>query len=316
MHYRFCDLSLRSNIPLPELHPAAEAVADLDFEVLPEGNPDQAPTDWFHHREMDDGRVWLTFARQETGYLLRFSVFADFMVSYDRKRVRCLPKPGLPSETIRHFLLDQVLPLVISQRGALVLHASAVATPHGAIAFIGDTGRGKSTLATCLTQLGHSLLTDDCLVVREQGGEFSVLPTYPSLRVKPNTVAALLGPELVLPEVAHYSRKKRLGPESMELAFAHDAVPLRRLFFLGDPRQPPTNHNAAAVITRMPAQQALVELIRSSFRLDCLDRDSLLTEFEACGHLARSPLVSRLDFQRDFKMISALCATILAVSAR
>ncbi|MGH3755458.1 MAG: hypothetical protein ACRDRP_22735 [Pseudonocardiaceae bacterium] len=52
-------------------------------------------------------------------------------------------------------------------RGELVLHASAVHLDElgGAVAFVGSSGRGKSTLATLLCAAGGRLVTDDVLRV-------------------------------------------------------------------------------------------------------------------------------------------------------
>ena len=47
------------------------------------------------------------------------------------------PFPDSPPETIRHLLLNQVLPLVLSRRGRTVLHASAVSYAGRVAAFIG-----------------------------------------------------------------------------------------------------------------------------------------------------------------------------------
>ena len=38
---------------------------------------------------------------------------------------------------------------MLSRRESLVLHASAILTPEGVIAFVGKSGQGKSTLAAC-----------------------------------------------------------------------------------------------------------------------------------------------------------------------
>jgi hypothetical protein len=53
---------------------------------------------------------------------------------------------------------------VLAHRGHTVLHASAVAG-DAALAFVGQSRRGKSTLAALLCLNGASLITDDVLVV-------------------------------------------------------------------------------------------------------------------------------------------------------
>ena len=314
MYYRYCDLVLRASTPMPELPPASGTSADVEFELLPPAELEPTPIEWFHHREAANGDVWLTFARQVRGYLLRFTVYADFMLLDEGARILAVPRPGVPLETIRHLLLDQVMPLVLSQRGGLIMHASAVAVPGGAIAFVGDTGRGKSTLATSLTQRGHRLITDDCLVVREQSGQFVAMPTYPGLRIFANTADALLGPGPALPRVAHYTPKKRLGPDNIQLPFEFDAVPLRRVFFLEPPDHALATNREPVVFTRMPPHTAMLELIRTSVRLDHEDRPRHRSEFENCKCLIRSTPLYKLAFVRNLARLPEVCEAILANS--
>jgi hypothetical protein len=308
MLYRLCDLVLRSNVPLPELPPAAQTTVDVDFELLPAGELEEVAAEWFHRRELDNGRVWLTFGRLAAGYLLRFPRFADFTLLDATRRVRCRPRPGLPEVTLRHLLVDQVLPLVLSQRGALVLHASAVAIPQGVLAFVGETGRGKSTLAASLCQRGCNLVTDDYLVLRERGSDFWAMPTYPGLRVMPATVAALFEEGLDLQSVAHYTQKKRVGPDNTPLTFQTEALPLRRLFFLDR-----FADKGATVVNSITRRDAFFEFTRSSVSLDCQSPESLQLGFLGCNRLAGLPFLNRLAMPRDFALLPAVCDAILGI---
>jgi hypothetical protein len=310
MFYRLCDLVLRSNVPLPELPPAAQTTADLDFELLPAGELEEVAAEWFHRREFENGRVWLTFARLGAGYLLRFPRYADFTVLDDARRVDCRPRPGVPPTTLHHLLLDQVLPLVLSKRGGLVLHASAVTLPEGVIAFLGDTGRGKSTLAASLAQRGFGLVTDDCLVVRERGRDFWGFPSYPGLRVLPDTLSALFNRELNLPQVAHYTQKMRLRPDHAPLAFEAQPKPLRKIYFLGEPK----TGEDQALITPVSTRDGLVQLIGAVVRLDCQNRDDLLAEFETCSRLVKSTAPLQLTLPRDYTALGRVCEVLLADS--
>ncbi len=55
--------------------------------------------------------------------------------------------------------------ILLHQRGRLVLHASAAVVAGQAVAFVGESGYGKSTLALALTPPGE-VLTDDVLPIR------------------------------------------------------------------------------------------------------------------------------------------------------
>ena len=311
MRYRFCDLVLESNTPLPELPDTLETDVSIAFELLEPGISLTQPTEWYHHRETNGGQIWLNFGRVEAGYVLRFSVYADFLIMDSGTRIQCVPRLGTPHNTIRHLFLDQVMPLVLSLRGDIVLHASAVAISGKAVAFIGDTGRGKSTIACYLTKAGHNLLTDDCLVVRRYGSDFVVHPTYPGLRVMPKSLASVWGGTVDLPDVAHYSRKKRLGPNIESFTFAQGPIPLGTLYFLVDPAWPAIPSENAAQITPMPPRDTLIELIRSSFRLDFQDRPRLAMELRNCHSLAKSAQFFWLAFCRNYTSLPAVCELIV-----
>jgi hypothetical protein len=57
-----------------------------------------------------------------------------------------------------------VLPMFLHLAGFEVLHASAVATDQGAVAFAARSGTGKSTAARLLAERGHPRLADDATV--------------------------------------------------------------------------------------------------------------------------------------------------------
>src|SRR5262245_5340416 len=71
--------------------------------------------------------------------------------------------PDANEATIR-LLLTASLAMVLHQRGILAIHASVVAINNqSAVAFLGEKGWGKSTLAAALHARGHTFLSDDLL---------------------------------------------------------------------------------------------------------------------------------------------------------
>lgn len=64
-------------------------------------------------------------------------------------------------QTVRTFLLGSGLAALFHQRGDLILHASAVETPAGAVLFCGRKGAGKSTVAAALAAGGLPLIAED-----------------------------------------------------------------------------------------------------------------------------------------------------------
>ena len=75
------------------------------------------------------------------------------------------------SEEADHDLLGVLLagPVaaeVLARAGHLVVHGSAVATPSGAVVFVGPPSVGASTLAAALSNHGYPLLSDDVVAIR------------------------------------------------------------------------------------------------------------------------------------------------------
>ena len=92
------------------------------------------------------------------------------------------PAGDADEQVLRLFLLGPVLAVLLHQRGRLVLHASGVALDGCAVAFLGGSGWGKSTLAGLLHRRGHRFLTDDVLPVDVERGR-TVAPGIPELKV-------------------------------------------------------------------------------------------------------------------------------------
>ncbi len=306
--YSICGFTLKSNIALPELLFAYNKKPNLAFRLLRAQRVD-APFRWLHHYLLFDGRPWLSVGELGTGYLFRFPDLADFHLLPKAKEIRCYPNPNTPLETIRHLLLDQVMPLILSERGKLVLHASAVVTPEGAIAFLGETGRGKSTLTASFAQRGFSVLTDDCLLVEEQNGQLFGIPSYPGLRLWPDSISALFGNKSRLPRVAHYADKKRLTARDERLRFATEAAPLHKIYVLAGAQQ--TEH-LMPTIDQLSPRDAFIELITYSYRLRVSGHKRLNKEFERIGRAASSLAVCRLSSPKNLSLLAVVQDAILA----
>lgn len=78
-----------------------------------------------------------------------------------------------------------ILPHLLQLQGWLVLHASAVLTPHGLLALSAPSGTGKSTCAYGLQSLGYRVWADDVLVLRADDFGWHGLPLPFRLRLRP-----------------------------------------------------------------------------------------------------------------------------------
>jgi hypothetical protein len=278
-------LTLASTIPLPELRRAPRGAVGCHIRRRSEA-VELGSVDWFHRWRLGD-RTWLRFGRHAGGYLLRFPDLSDFVVSSAGDRIDCHPTRRLPSSTLRHLLLDQVLPLSLTLGGRVVLHASAVHLPgFGSVAFAGESGRGKSTLAAALASRGGQLVTDDTLVLEREGAEVMAIPGYPGVRLWADQFAG--SDRSRARAVAHYTTKRRLRPRAV--TFRVRPSPLRALFLLA-PRAPGI---APAALARCSPRDRLMGLVRVAYVMDVEDRTRLAELFDNLARVAAEVPVARL----------------------
>jgi len=267
----------------------------------------QAPlaTPPFHSWTFPDGTLWTEFHRADGGYLLRFPQLADFLVATNARTVSCFPVPDASDGTTQHLYLNQVLPLVLSKLGKQVFHASAVEIGAGAIAFLGESGRGKSTLAAGFAVSGCRFLTDDGLVLEPNSKGFEALPSHPSIRLWEDSEAALIPPAARRAPPVHYTTKARFLADE-DLAFCEVPRPLRRVYVLGD--------GVAEDVTIEPltAAETLIELVKHSFILDIEEQPRLASHFDQVAALANRPIHYRIDYPRQFEKLTTVRQSILS----
>jgi dephospho-CoA kinase len=126
-----------------------------------------------------------------TQYLLNIRGIARYLVTAGHEIV-IDPDDAAPALDVRGYLLGSIFVVLCQQRGLLPLHASAVASKSGVVAFLANSGQGKSTLAAHLAQRGFRVLADDvCLIDATQPGSAMVIPTAPWLKLWRNSLENL-----------------------------------------------------------------------------------------------------------------------------
>ncbi|MFL6751761.1 MAG: hypothetical protein ACJ8FL_00820 [Sphingomicrobium sp.] len=167
--YQIFGLNVRSDIALPELLSAPEGLEpDVTVRV---GNADAR----------EPGRAGL----HAKGEALIFVVpeIARYRIEQGRDVV-VEPAPGAPERNVRLYLLGSVFGAILHQRGLLPLHANAVEIDGKAVAFMGASGEGKSTLAAWFHDRGHRVIADDvCVIGFDETSRAMVRPGLPRLRL-------------------------------------------------------------------------------------------------------------------------------------
>ncbi len=131
-----------------------------------------------------DGVAWYTFAQCAETVVGRVYRLADFVIDTESRQVIFHRDPACDPEIVAILLTGTVTAFLLSAKGALVLHASAVEVDSEAVAFVGLSGQGKTTVATLLCTEGYPLVTDDLLPVEAHGGEVTCVPGGIELRVR------------------------------------------------------------------------------------------------------------------------------------
>lgn len=286
--YQLSDLLFTSDAPLAELDPLGAVTAPVETQVQWRGSRPRpaAPGPRFSAWLTEDDQEWLTFADAPGGYRLTFPEYGDFDVTADASRVAIHPYPDSPPETMRHLLLNQVLPLVLSRRGRTVLHASAISHAGQVVAFIGRSGAGKSTLAVACARAGASVVADDCLVVHPADGRWLAVPCLAGVRLWPEALRLFGWDAGSGASTAHYSEKRRIdaverGADDPRLSFETRTLPLTAILYMSTASSAvPTSPGA------LRGRNAAMAIASEVFRIDWRDPRESRRHFEAVSAIA------------------------------
>jgi hypothetical protein len=304
MNYRFGDIVLASDFRCSQLPEVATGQPDLEFHVIRSASLPRGQR-WDHAWKAPHGDVALQCARDDETYRLGMPGLATFTIDPLADSIACYPAGDTSATTIEHLLIDQVLPRVLAHRGRLVLHGGAVETPTGALLFLGDSGAGKSTLCGAFAQAGHRVLGDDGVMVREGIlGGFELLPTYPGLRLLPESLAFLYddGMPPSLP-VADHTPKRRIEPP----AAATGTARLRAIYAL--------DRGNGIAIAEVKGASAILALVKSSFHLHLGDPGRSRAHLESITGVADTVPIRLLVYPRDFAALASVLEAVL-VDAR
>lgn len=145
---------VQSAIELPELSVIEPATTHPPVDVTIEMG--EVPVALPQQRKVE---AWAA-ARGET-CLLKFKGIGRFLVQNGR-RIVAYKEPNATFSDLRGFLIGSALAAAAHQRRLVPLHVSAVLSPYGAVAFTGDSGAGKSTMAAHLNKSKNwPLISDD-----------------------------------------------------------------------------------------------------------------------------------------------------------
>ena len=316
MHqYLYAQRSVQSTIALPELPGSSSLEAGFRISRLAEPVKTTAPLHWDRALTIAPQPGDPRCARVGEAFALSFPGTAEVWIPAPGD-VQVWQHPDASAESIRHVLLDQIMPRVLADAGALVLHGSAAVTPNGAcVVLLADSGSGKSTLASAIALAGGELLTDDCFHLSRQGTQSVVIPTYSGLRLWPDSLQALFGADGARSEpMSHNSAKRRMSsPAGGRPSPASGSTPVDAIFVLE-----PGSDAIGILATPLNPSEACMALVRNSFRLDLGGHKAAHAALAESAHVIDAMPVLSLRYRRDYEMLPALISQLerIALAAR
>ena len=181
-------------------------------------------------------------------------------------------------------LLGGCMAVILMQRGRLTLHASCVGIRGHAVAFLGHSGEGKSTLAAAFHAKGYPLITDDVLAVQNSHEGPMVVPSFARIKLWPASLAAV-GP--TLPQLTPlYKGSHKWSYVSSERCPKNRTFPLKRIYLL--------DRGDEHAIQPLPPQEAFAALLQHRRAAEGLESPELAQQLL----LQISQLINQITLKR------------------
>lgn len=242
------------------------------------------------------------FQVSDDEFLFHFRDFATFYVGQG-STITVQVCDAADINIVKLLLLGFALGMVLTQRGVLVMHASALELGGRGILLVGPPGAGKSTMAAALCQEGWSFLADDIAAIsRNDAGVLQIIPGFPKQKLTPES-AAMLGIETaglsIVPD-----KNKFVIP--MTAAFCSQPVPIKAIY----------------EIICQPGDTVSVEPVTGMKKLECLIENTYVASLlgtsgrkaanlEQCFALAEQAKVFRLTRSIGQATIASQVACLL-----
>jgi hypothetical protein len=228
-------------------------------------------------------------------HLISWRDLGIFAFTLDHTHVTVWPVPTASPAIVRDMFMRVIQPVILQAMGWQALHASAVSSPNGAIAFCGVGHSGKSTLAYMASlKPGVEQIADDAILidVRERAVTLRPLPFRPKLRN---------------PAYAYARQASGRDPHAIATRTVGSAMPLCAFFIV---RQSATAPSPAEPMLLPPAT-AFRELLRHAHCFDERDPAHSRRVLDAYLTIVELVPVFRLCYRPDLAELEALSRVVL-----
>lgn len=210
----------------------------------------------------------------------------------DGREIVVDPVAGVDADTLQTWLLTRAFAVLLHQRGVFVLHADTVDVGGGAVAFTGESGRGKSTTAAAFCRAGYGLVAEDVSAVRRTDSAFEVLAGYPMLKLDAGAAAALGLSGTGMPLERDGKQKFPVG---IDAPFDARARPFHAVYVVTD--------GPSVGIERLSRTEAVRALIANEFCAAMFGEEGAHGLLTTSAAIARATIVSRLVRPRSYRVL-------------
>ena len=262
----------------------------------PPGTPLQRPFSGFDFDQLPDGSTYV-----------RWDGIGEALISRSGQAITCFPFPHADWESFHVYLLGQALSFALVKGGFEPLHATAVVFEEQAVAFLGDCGFGKSTLAAAFLQAGHRLLTDDLLLLQTRTQSIVAFPGPGRIKLFPKVAGKFLADASSGVPLNPKTQKQIIPLNNSQIS--SEAMPLAAAYVLASPNKA---HDNSVRITALTEKEAFINLLSNTFNRVIVDPDRLRRHFDAAQALANIMPIRKLSYPRSLEHLPLVREAILS----
>jgi hypothetical protein len=304
--YVVCGIPVRSEWEIPYSEQSNEANPRVD---LAECSADELEDAIAEAENLTCLPAWYRIFHLESGStLLHFPDLAYFLVSADGRLILGHPLTDTYRDGFFTYLLGHAFSYSLLQFGIEQLHAACVTLNDSAVAFLGDTGFGKSTLTAAFIAAGHQLVTDDLLVLQKADGVFNAQPGLSRIKLYPEAAEHFFGKNAGGTPLNAGTRKLVLPLASHQ--FHRASVKLAAFYAIA--RSSEGAVDEAPKINRLSKSDAFVELCKATFNPYIPGPARSQQQFSFASELADTVPVSSLSFPNGFGLLRAIRDAVAA----